>query len=51
MLDHHALIHDDFESGFARTVQWYLQHGDWIAGIESGAYQRWIETNYAQREQ
>jgi dTDP-glucose 4,6-dehydratase len=40
-----------FESGLERTVQWYLDHADWIAGIESGAYQNWINLNYGDRQQ
>ncbi|CDG81582.1 dTDP-glucose 4,6-dehydratase [Janthinobacterium agaricidamnosum] len=38
-----------FESGIARTVQWYLDHSDWVANVQSGAYLNWVEQNYAQR--
>lgn len=40
---------ESFASGLRKTVEWYLDNGDWIAGIESGKYREWIETNYADR--
>jgi dTDP-glucose 4,6-dehydratase len=40
---------ESFISGLRRTVTWYLQNQDWIAGIESGDYRHWIEANYADR--
>ncbi|MBT9329703.1 dTDP-glucose 4,6-dehydratase [Paracidobacterium acidisoli] len=38
-----------FESGIRRTVAWYLDHLDWVNNVRSGAYQQWIEHNYAER--
>ena len=38
-----------FESGIRKTVQWYLQNMDWVNDVRSGAYQQWIELNYAER--
>jgi dTDP-glucose 4,6-dehydratase len=38
-----------FESGIRKTIQWYLAHLDWVNDIRSGAYQQWIEQNYAER--
>jgi dTDP-glucose 4,6-dehydratase len=38
-----------FESGIRKTVQWFLQHMDWVNDVRSGAYQQWIELNYAER--
>jgi dTDP-glucose 4,6-dehydratase len=29
---------ETLESGLARTVRWYLAHGDWAARVKSGAY-------------
>ncbi|MDP3851550.1 MAG: dTDP-glucose 4,6-dehydratase [Luteolibacter sp.] len=29
---------ENFASGLRRTVQWYLDHEDWIRGIEDGSY-------------
>jgi dTDP-glucose 4,6-dehydratase len=40
---------ETFESGLARTVRWYLDHGDWVARVKSGEYRHWLETNYAAR--
>jgi dTDP-glucose 4,6-dehydratase len=38
-----------FEEALARTVDWYVDHHEWIADVRSGQYRKWIETNYAQR--
>ena len=35
-----------FDSGLERTVEWYLGHADWVAGVRSGAYRQWIDTHY-----
>ena len=40
---------ESFKSGLAKSVQWYLDNGAWVADIQSGEYQRWIENNYAKR--
>ena len=37
------------ESGFARTVAWYLENQAWVESITSGEYKKWLETNYAGR--
>ena len=42
---------ETFETGIKKTVQWYLDHQAWVANVQSGAYQGWVEQNYAQREQ
>jgi dTDP-glucose 4,6-dehydratase len=36
-----------FEEGLRRTVRWYLDNGDWVRGVQSGDYQRWMERNYS----
>jgi len=41
---------ETFESGIRKTVQWYLDHADWVAHVQSGAYRDWVATNYARRE-
>ena len=41
---------ETFETGLRKTVQWYLDHQDWVKNVQSGEYQQWITTNYAQRE-
>ena len=38
---------ETFESGIRKTVQWYLDHPQWVANVQSGAYREWIETQYA----
>jgi dTDP-glucose 4,6-dehydratase len=30
----------DYESGIKKTIEWYLQHGEWLERIASGAYQQ-----------
>ena len=31
---------EDFDSGLEQTVQWYLEHADWVDRVTSGAYRR-----------
>jgi dTDP-glucose 4,6-dehydratase len=38
---------ETFESGLARTVNWYLDNGPWLASVQSSEYRRWIEMQYA----
>jgi dTDP-glucose 4,6-dehydratase len=40
-----------FESGMRKTVQWYLEHQDWVRKIQSGEYQQWMTKNYEQRQE
>jgi dTDP-glucose 4,6-dehydratase len=37
---------ETFETGIRKTVQWYLEHGDWVAHVQSGAYRQWITSHY-----
>ncbi|MEI6804269.1 MAG: dTDP-glucose 4,6-dehydratase [Burkholderiales bacterium] len=37
---------ETFESGIAKTVQWYLDNQDWVAHVQSGAYRDWVHTQY-----
>ncbi len=37
---------ETFESGLAKTVQWYLDHTEWVNRIKSGAYTQWISDHY-----
>lgn len=37
---------ETWETGFARTVDWYLQNTEWCAQVRSGEYQKWIATHY-----
>ncbi len=42
---------ESFETGLRRTVEWYLNNGEWLANINSGAYKRWMEDNYGSRDE
>jgi dTDP-glucose 4,6-dehydratase len=35
-----------FTEGLKKTVQWYLDHREWIDHVRSGEYKKWIEKNY-----
>lgn len=39
---------ETFETGIRQTVQWYLDHPDWVAGVTSGSYRDWMQTQYGQ---
>ena len=38
---------ETFESGIRKTVQWYLDHTEWVAHVQSGAYRDWVQKQYA----
>ncbi len=40
---------ETFESGLRKTVEWYLQNTEWVSGVTSGDYQKWVEKNYTDR--
>ena len=37
---------ETFETGIRKTVQWYLDNPEWVAGVQSGDYRHWIEKQY-----
>jgi dTDP-glucose 4,6-dehydratase len=37
---------ETFETGLRKTVQWYLANGEWVTGVQSGAYRDWVKTHY-----
>lgn len=37
---------ETFETGIAKTVRWYLDHAQWVAGVRSGAYLKWMQQQY-----
>lgn len=41
---------ETFESGMAKTVDWYLTHQDWVKQVQSGEYQQWLVKNYKERQ-
>ena len=38
---------ESFESGIAKTVQWYLSNEAWWQSVMDGSYQNWIEEQYS----
>jgi dTDP-glucose 4,6-dehydratase len=38
---------ETFETGIRKTVQWYLNNQDWVAHVQSGEYQNWLNKNYS----
>jgi dTDP-glucose 4,6-dehydratase len=38
---------ETFETGIRKTVDWYLQHEDWVQDVTSGTYRQWIAKQYA----
>ncbi|EHR70161.1 dTDP-glucose 4,6-dehydratase [Burkholderiales bacterium JOSHI_001] len=38
---------ETFDTGIRKTVQWYLDHADWVASVQSGAYREWVQKQYA----
>jgi dTDP-glucose 4,6-dehydratase len=37
---------ETFETGIRKTVQWYLDHAEWVAHVQSGAYRQWVQAQY-----
>lgn len=35
-----------FSQGLKQTVQWYLDHPQWLDHVQSGAYQQWVSSQY-----
>lgn len=40
---------ETFDTGIRKTVQWYLDNDAWVRDVQSGAYQGWLDKNYAAR--
>lgn len=40
---------ETFETGIRKTVQWYLDHMDWVQDVASGHYKSWITRQYGDR--
>jgi len=38
---------ETFATGIRKTVQWYLDHPEWVARVQSGAYRDWVASQYA----
>ena len=39
---------ESFASGLRRTVQWYLDHPDWVRDVQTGEYRNWIAVQYGE---
>jgi len=39
---------ETFDTGIRKTVQWYLDNQAWVANVSSGAYQDWVNKQYAE---
>jgi|SRR5579871_1043605 len=39
----------DFETGLARTIEWYQVNREWVDRVRSGAYRDYYERNYGHR--
>jgi dTDP-glucose 4,6-dehydratase len=37
---------ETFETGIKKTIQWNLDHQDWIEGVTSGSYRDWVAKQY-----
>ena len=40
---------ETFESGIEKTVNWYLEHQEWVNNVTSGDYRHWVSKHYANR--
>jgi dTDP-glucose 4,6-dehydratase len=45
--DLHWRPRETFDTGIRKTIQWYLEHDEWVADVTSGAYRQWIEKQYS----
>ncbi|MDD5280391.1 dTDP-glucose 4,6-dehydratase [Acidithiobacillus sp.] len=39
---------ETFTTGLERTVQWYLDHSEWVEHVTSGAYRQWVNQQYGE---
>jgi dTDP-glucose 4,6-dehydratase len=39
---------ESLESGFRRTVRWYLQHEAWWRAVMDGSYRTWVRRQYSE---
>lgn len=37
---------ETFETGIRKTIEWYLDHQDWVRNVTSGAYREWVDRQY-----
>jgi len=39
---------ESFETGLRKTIQWYLDHPNWVQNVKSGEYLKWVDEHYGQ---
>jgi dTDP-glucose 4,6-dehydratase len=39
---------ETFATGLRRTVQWYLENGEWVSRVRDGRYRQWVDKQYGQ---
>jgi dTDP-glucose 4,6-dehydratase len=37
---------ETFASGIRKTIQWYLDHPEWVRNVQTGAYREWLGRHY-----
>ena len=37
---------ETFDTGIRKTVQWYLDHADWVRNVMNGSYREWVHQQY-----
>ena len=37
---------EDFTTGLAKTIRWYLDNQPWVTNVTSGAYRDWLDQQY-----
>ena len=40
---------ETFETGIRKTIQWYIDHPDWVQNVQSGSYRDWLSLQYGGR--
>jgi dTDP-glucose 4,6-dehydratase len=38
---------ETFETGIRKTIEWYLNHEEWIRDVTSGSYRQWMAKQYS----
>ena len=38
-----------FEEGISKTIDWYLENEEWLKNVTSGAYQKYYDEMYKER--
>lgn len=42
---------ETFDTGLRKTIEWYLQNGEWIRQVQSGEYVNWVNLQYQDQNQ